>query len=212
MRKGARGSELHLENRSPSLSDSILKLVGTSFDITIKRKATVAKLKQAMEAVFGHLPTQGDSKISWPHNGDQLQFVRHTPIYIVAGERSECFTSSYNEGSSSKWGLCGDMDKKQTRVKNEGQRNLDFNKKCESNSGCAMKGLFKHRRHEGRAKGNDRVVKSTVRLGRHFPSDDAKTCKSSSGSNCNRCGNAYLSNSLCDYLGGFGYPTGYCLK
>ncbi|PWA82709.1 ubiquitin-related domain-containing protein [Artemisia annua] len=217
---------------------SILKLDGTSFEITVTRKATVAKLKQAVEAVFGHLPTQGDSKI-WSHvwgnfclcfehmkllrdrdpitrfgikSGDQLQFVRHTPIYIVAGERSECFTSSSNEGSSSKLDLCGDMNNKQNHVRNEGRKDLNFNKKCESNWGCTMKGLFKHRRQEGRAKGNGCVVKSTVRLGQHFPCDDAKTCKSSSGSNCNGCGNAYLSNSFCDYLGGFGYPTGYCLK
>nr|GEZ55513.1 ubiquitin-related domain-containing protein [Tanacetum cinerariifolium] len=103
---------------------SILKLDGSSFDVIVARKATVAKLKQAVEAVFGHLPTEGDSNISWPHvwgnfclcfehmkllrdrdritrfgikNGDQLQFVRHTPVYIVAGERLESFTCNSNE-------------------------------------------------------------------------------------------------------------------
>lgn len=114
--------------------------------------------------------------------------------------------------SSSKLDLCGDMNKKQNHVKNEGRKDLNSSKKSKSNWGCTVKGFLKHRRQEGRAKGNDRVVKSTVRLGQHFPSDDAKSCKSSSGSNCNGCGNAYLSNSFCDYLGGFGYPTGYCLK
>ncbi|GJR85500.1 hypothetical protein Tco_0209511, partial [Tanacetum coccineum] len=48
-------------------------------------------------------------------NGDQLQFVTHTPIYIVAGEISESFTSSSNKGSSSKWDLCGDRNNKHNR-------------------------------------------------------------------------------------------------
>nr|GEW58307.1 ubiquitin-related domain-containing protein [Tanacetum cinerariifolium] len=192
---------------------SILKLDGSSFDVMVARKATVAKLKQAVEALFGHLPTQGDSNISWPH----LQFVRHTPVYIVAGERLESFTCNSNEveGSSSKSELCGDMKNKENLVKNEaneGRKYLNSNKKFESSWSCTIKGLLKHRRQEGWAKGNDRVVKSTVRLGRQFASDDAKTCKASSGSNCNGCGNAYLSNSFGDYLGGFGYPTCYCLK
>lgn len=34
-------------------------------DVIVTRKATVAKLKQSVEAAFGHFPTQGDSKISW---------------------------------------------------------------------------------------------------------------------------------------------------
>ena len=34
-------------------------------DVIVTRKATVAKLKQSVEAAFGHFPTQKDSKISW---------------------------------------------------------------------------------------------------------------------------------------------------
>nr|GEV09426.1 ubiquitin-related domain-containing protein [Tanacetum cinerariifolium] len=54
-------------------------------------------------------------------NGDHLQFVRHTPVYIVAGERLESFTCNSNEleGSLSKSELCGDMKNKQNLVKNE---------------------------------------------------------------------------------------------
>ncbi|KAI3716708.1 hypothetical protein L1987_67770 [Smallanthus sonchifolius] len=99
---------------------SVLKLDGSSFDIFVKKKATVGKVKQAIEAAF----KQGDSKISWSHvwgnfclcfeqmkllhdrdsiarfgikNGAQLQFVRYTPLYTLAGETSERLTCSLDE-------------------------------------------------------------------------------------------------------------------
>lgn len=34
-------------------------------DIMVTKKATVEKVKQAVEAAFNHLPKQGDDKISW---------------------------------------------------------------------------------------------------------------------------------------------------
>nr|GEY28258.1 U11/U12 small nuclear ribonucleoprotein 25 kDa protein-like isoform X2 [Tanacetum cinerariifolium] len=84
---------------------SVLKLDGSSFDISVVKNPTVAQLKQAVEDAFSHLPKHGIGKISWSHvwaqfclcyegqkllldqdnvglhgikDGDQLQFVRHT--------------------------------------------------------------------------------------------------------------------------------------
>ncbi|KAJ7966194.1 U11/U12 small nuclear ribonucleoprotein 25 kDa protein [Quillaja saponaria] len=83
---------------------SVLKLDGSCFDIEVAKKATIAELKLAVEAVFSHMPQKGQGKISWPHvwgqfclsydgqklvaetdylrnygikDGDQLHFIRH---------------------------------------------------------------------------------------------------------------------------------------
>ncbi|CAK9154600.1 unnamed protein product [Ilex paraguariensis] len=83
---------------------TILKLDGSCFDILVAKTATVAELKQAVEAAFSHLPRKEAGKISWPHvwgqfclsydgqklltdsdyigaygikDADQLQFTRH---------------------------------------------------------------------------------------------------------------------------------------
>ncbi|KAL2318073.1 hypothetical protein Fmac_031949 [Flemingia macrophylla] len=93
-------------NRLPSqpLRLTILKLDGSSFHIQVSKTATVAELKDAVEAVFSHVPYKGPAKISWVHvwgqfclcydgqklvtekdylwnygikDGDQLRFMRH---------------------------------------------------------------------------------------------------------------------------------------
>ncbi|BBG95524.1 ATPase, F0 complex, subunit B/B', bacterial/chloroplast [Prunus dulcis] len=46
---------------------SVLKLDGSCFDIEVAKTATVLELKQAVEAVFSHMPQKGPGKISWPH-------------------------------------------------------------------------------------------------------------------------------------------------
>ncbi|KAK9683582.1 hypothetical protein RND81_10G151000 [Saponaria officinalis] len=85
----------------------VVKLDGSSFEIDVRKSATIAELKQAVERRFSHLPTDGPGKISWRHvwghfclsyrgqkllndsdfiksydikDGDQLRFVRHTSI------------------------------------------------------------------------------------------------------------------------------------
>ncbi|KAK9051416.1 hypothetical protein SSX86_028043 [Deinandra increscens subsp. villosa] len=93
---------------------TVVKLDGSSFDITVAKNPTVAQLKQAVEDVFNNFPVH---KVSWSHvwaqfclcfngqkllqdqdsvgihgirDGDQLQFVRHTSIsYNLVKERSE---------------------------------------------------------------------------------------------------------------------------
>ncbi|ESW33197.1 hypothetical protein PHAVU_001G050800 [Phaseolus vulgaris] len=93
-------------NRLPSLPLrlSVLKLDGSSFHIQVSKTATVAQLKDAVEAVFSHAPLKGPAQISWAHvwgqfclcydgqklvtendylrnygikDGDQLRFIRH---------------------------------------------------------------------------------------------------------------------------------------
>ncbi|KAA0038816.1 hypothetical protein IC582_007212 [Cucumis melo] len=96
---------------------SVLKLDGSCFDIQVRRSATVAELKGAVELVFSHMPQNGPGKISWLHvwwhfclcydgqkliddadyiasfgikDGDQLQFVRHvTTGYNVIRKQSK---------------------------------------------------------------------------------------------------------------------------
>nr|XP_043607845.1 uncharacterized protein LOC122579688 [Erigeron canadensis] len=96
---------------------TVLKLDGSSFDISVVKNPTVAQLKQAVEEAFSHLPKNGIGKVSWSHvwaqfclsfdgqkllhdqdtvslhgikDGDQLQFVRHTSIsYNLVKEKSE---------------------------------------------------------------------------------------------------------------------------
>ncbi|KAM0061484.1 putative U11/U12 small nuclear ribonucleoprotein 25kDa protein [Helianthus debilis subsp. tardiflorus] len=96
---------------------TVLKLDGSSFDITVAKNPTVAQLKQGVEDAFNHFPKNGIGKVSWSHvwaqfclsfngqkllndpdtvavngikDGDQLQFVRHTSIsYNLVKERPE---------------------------------------------------------------------------------------------------------------------------
>ncbi|XP_061376452.1 uncharacterized protein LOC133318462 isoform X2 [Gastrolobium bilobum] len=83
---------------------SVLKLDGSCFDIQVSKTSTIAELKDAVEAVFSHVPQKGPGTISWPHvwgqfclsydgqklviekdylrdygikDGDQLRFIRH---------------------------------------------------------------------------------------------------------------------------------------
>ncbi|KAH0988769.1 hypothetical protein GBA52_000252 [Prunus armeniaca] len=86
-------------------------------DIEVAKTATVLELKQAVEAVFSHMPQKGPGKISWPHvwghfclcygaqklvvetdhirhygikDGDQLHFVRHVSIsYTLTKKQSK---------------------------------------------------------------------------------------------------------------------------
>ncbi|QCE16255.1 F-type H+-transporting ATPase subunit b [Vigna unguiculata] len=89
---------------SETLNLSIIKLDASSFRIEVANEATVAKLKQAVEEIFAHVPLKGAGKILWPlvwrqfclsyqghklltetdylrdygiKDGDQLHFVRH---------------------------------------------------------------------------------------------------------------------------------------
>ncbi|XP_014504400.1 uncharacterized protein LOC106764622 isoform X1 [Vigna radiata var. radiata] len=93
-------------HRLPSLPLrlSVLKLDGSSFHIQVPKTATIAELKDAVEAVFAHAPLKGPAKISWAHvwgqfclcydgqklvteddylrnygikDGDELRFIRH---------------------------------------------------------------------------------------------------------------------------------------
>ncbi|KAH1212801.1 hypothetical protein AAZX31_14G112500 [Glycine max] len=93
-------------DRLPSqpLRLTVLKLDGSCFHIQVSKMATVAELKDAVEAVFSHVPHKGPAKISWAHvwgqfclcydgqklvtekdylrnygikDGDQLRFIRH---------------------------------------------------------------------------------------------------------------------------------------
>ncbi|KAI3729959.1 hypothetical protein L6452_18632 [Arctium lappa] len=111
---------------------TVLKLDGSSFDITVAKNPTVAQLKQAVEAAFSHLPKHGIGKVSWSHvwaqfclcfegqkllqdqnsaglhsikDGDQLHFVRHTSIcYNLVKERpkKQDYELEESEASSSK--------------------------------------------------------------------------------------------------------------
>ncbi|KAF5748175.1 ATP synthase subunit b' isoform 2 [Tripterygium wilfordii] len=96
---------------------SVLKLDGSSFDVEVMKTATVAELREAVEAVFSHMPKKGVGKISWSHvwghfclcfdgqklltetdyicnycikDGDQLYFIRHhSPCYSLVKKRSK---------------------------------------------------------------------------------------------------------------------------
>ncbi|XP_022144848.1 U11/U12 small nuclear ribonucleoprotein 25 kDa protein-like [Momordica charantia] len=47
---------------------SVLKLDGSSFEVQVARKATVADLRDAVESVFCQIMmNKEDTKISWPH-------------------------------------------------------------------------------------------------------------------------------------------------
>ncbi|CAA3032264.1 u11u12 small nuclear ribonucleo 25 kda [Olea europaea subsp. europaea] len=96
---------------------TVLKLDGSSFEIQVAKNGRVRELKLAVEAAFGHLPTTGAGRVSWPHvwgqfclsynghkllndncyletykikDGDQLRFIRHDSInYNLARTQSE---------------------------------------------------------------------------------------------------------------------------
>lgn len=108
---------------------TVLKLDGSSFDITVTKNPTVAQLKQSVEDAFNHFPKHGIGKVSWSHvwgqfclsfegqkllddqdsirvhgikDGDQLQFVRHTSVsYNLVKERSEKQNNKLDESEAS---------------------------------------------------------------------------------------------------------------
>ncbi|XP_074285686.1 uncharacterized protein LOC141611126 isoform X2 [Silene latifolia] len=95
---------------------TVVKLDASSFEIDVRKMATIAELKEAVERKFHHLPTKGPGKVSWRHvwghfclsfhgqkllhdsdfikdygikDGDQLRFVRHVSIaYNLIKKRS----------------------------------------------------------------------------------------------------------------------------
>nr|XP_023874036.1 uncharacterized protein LOC111986603 [Quercus suber]POE83868.1 u11/u12 small nuclear ribonucleoprotein 25 kda protein [Quercus suber] len=102
-----KSKSLYTKLPSQPLNLSVLKLDGSSFNIEVTKTATIAELKEAVEAVFDHMPQKGPGKISWPHlwghfclcydgqklvteadpirnygikDGDQLHFIRHISI------------------------------------------------------------------------------------------------------------------------------------
>ncbi|KAK7260901.1 hypothetical protein RIF29_27200 [Crotalaria pallida] len=111
----SRKSFFYHKLRSEPLRLSVLKLDGSCFDIEVAKTATVAELKDSVEAVFSHMPQKGPAKISWPHvwaqfclcydgqklvteedylrnygikDGDQLRFIRHSSnSYTVQRKR-----------------------------------------------------------------------------------------------------------------------------
>lgn len=100
------------------------------------------------------------------------------------------------------------MKNKQSLVKSEVSevyKGFGASKKYRSKFVCAMRGLLSDRRQEGPTKRNYHVV----RLGHPLPSEDAKN---NERREVLRRLDMYPSGSFCDYVGGFGYPTGYCLK
>ncbi|KAJ9535237.1 hypothetical protein OSB04_un001673 [Centaurea solstitialis] len=173
----------------------VLKLDGSSFDIIVTKKATVAKLKQAVEVAFDYLPKHGDGKVSWSHvwgqfclcfegqkllrdrdsivrygirNGDQLQFVRHMPhVNTLASERLENLTYDPNEAI----GLSNDCSNQPNIVLNEindGYVDFGANTKLQPKWGCTMRGLFSKRKAKGPTKRHGHAVNSTITLGRSF--------------------------------------------
>ncbi|XP_071702771.1 uncharacterized protein [Rutidosis leptorrhynchoides] len=108
---------------------TVLKLDGSSFDISVVKDPTVSQLKQAVADAFSHFPQHGIGKVSWSHvwaqfclcfdgqkllydqdtvilngikDGDQLQFVRHTSIsYNLVKERSDKHDFDLKESKAS---------------------------------------------------------------------------------------------------------------
>ncbi|KAK7834580.1 u11/u12 small nuclear ribonucleoprotein 25 kda protein [Quercus suber] len=62
-----KSKSLYTKLPSQPLNLSVLKLDGSSFNIEVTKTATIAELKEAVEAVFDHMPQKGPGKISWPH-------------------------------------------------------------------------------------------------------------------------------------------------
>ncbi|KAK7834575.1 hypothetical protein CFP56_024655 [Quercus suber] len=60
-----KSKSLYTKLPSQPLNLSVLKLDGSSFNIEVTKTATIAELKEAVEAVFDHMPQKGPGKISW---------------------------------------------------------------------------------------------------------------------------------------------------
>ncbi|XP_047326845.1 uncharacterized protein LOC124930555 [Impatiens glandulifera] len=105
----------------------IRKLDGSSFEVEVAMTATVAELKQAVEAVFYDKPKKGHGKISWSHvwghfclsydgwklvtdcepirnygirDGDQLTFTRQISITFNLKRRNSKMSSSMSNRKS----------------------------------------------------------------------------------------------------------------
>ncbi|KVH88789.1 Ubiquitin [Cynara cardunculus var. scolymus] len=147
---------------------TVLKLDGSSFDITVAKNPTVAQLKQAVEAAFSHLPKHGIGKfclcfegqkllqdqnpvgLHWIKDGDQLQFVRHTSIcYNLVKERPEKrdYELEESKASPSKPEEYKDADVQDEENEKE---DIAVNITCECSWGQLLRRLFSYRRQKGR--------------------------------------------------------------
>ncbi|KAL9313277.1 hypothetical protein ACSQ67_018729 [Phaseolus vulgaris] len=116
---------------SETLNLSIIKLDASSFRVEVANEATVAELKQAVEAIFAHVPLKAPGKILWPlvwrqfclsyqghklvtetdylrdygiKDGDQLHFVHHisdTCSYQTKQSKKRAFNLKQHKRSSS---------------------------------------------------------------------------------------------------------------
>ncbi|KAK7352699.1 hypothetical protein VNO80_18127 [Phaseolus coccineus] len=116
---------------SETLNLSIIKLDASSFRVEVANEATVGELKQAVEAIFAHVPLKAPGKILWPlvwrqfclsyqghklvtetdylrdygiKDGDQLHFVRHisdTCSYQSKQSKKRAFNLKQHRRSSS---------------------------------------------------------------------------------------------------------------
>lgn len=131
---------------------TIRKLDGSSFDVEVATTATVAELKQAVEAVFYDTRKKGYGNISWSHvwghfclsyegwklvtdcepirtygmkDGDQLTFTRNVSITINLRRSSKMSSSMSNRKSVNNKSEESDDDnehEKETVKETEGER------------------------------------------------------------------------------------------
>ncbi|MCL7036952.1 hypothetical protein MKW94_022204 [Papaver nudicaule] len=112
-----------------SIKLQIIKLDGSSFDVHIRRNATVGELKQAVEDVFTTLSIDSQGLISWSHvwghfclsfenqkllndkdsiesflirDGDQLHFLRHLSTNFNRIQQSKSLSASSKKSISSR--------------------------------------------------------------------------------------------------------------
>ncbi|KAL7164211.1 hypothetical protein ACSBR2_040178 [Camellia fascicularis] len=154
---------------------TIHKLDGSSFDVEVAKTATVAELKQAVEAAFSHLPSKGPGKISWSHvwgrfclcydgwklladsepisdfginDGDQLRFVRHVSInYNLTRTRSKYKLFASQQPKILDDSSDDDQENSQQQCEQHyDDRDENIKRRCELKLAQLLGGFFSYRR------------------------------------------------------------------
>lgn len=192
------------------LNLTVIKLDGSSFDIEVRKTATVAELKQAVEAAFSHLPKKGPGRVSWSHvwgqfclcydgqkllndsdyigsygikEGDKLHFIRHTSIYynlVKTGSGKEDFDLEQPRISSCIRDAYEERENKDGDVYCSEQENLRQDKDNDENDSVTMD-------YENRLAGLVRGWFSYRRL-----TTSETSCEESSSSNSSRSNSGFF--------------------
>ncbi|KAI7994161.1 hypothetical protein LOK49_LG11G01492 [Camellia lanceoleosa] len=132
-------------------------------DVEVAKTATVAELKQAVEAAFSHLPSKGPGKISWSHVGGDFAYAMMVGSYLQIVNLSAIMGSTMEIRSDDS----SDDDQENSQQQYEqhyDDRDENIKRRCELKLAQLLGGFFSYRRlgssNSGRRSKSNNILSS----------------------------------------------------